>query len=180
MNNIGFKADPSALQMERYKLPLAAGRGQTLRNNNHSSALVNKILYNISLSWLVCCLVTVAASVITHDFNHQKKKIPLKGRQCKALALGKLTFKRNWVHFRLAYMEPIWQQWGTPVLNMCTHAQYTFYRHEGQLSLCQALSLRPPTVFFCSTGGDFRWCVAHLFSQSVSQSLFLSLPSVGG
>lgn len=45
-------------------------------------------------------------------------------------------------HFR-QLMDPIWQQWGTPSLNMCAHVQYTFYRHEGQLRLCLSLSFPP-------------------------------------
>lgn len=33
-------------------------------------------------------------------------------------------------------MDPIWEQEGTPKLHMCTHVQYIFYKHEGQLRLC--------------------------------------------
>lgn len=57
-------------------------------------------------------------------------------RLCKALTLGEFTFKRKWDHF-WQLMDPIWQQEGTPKLHICTHVQYIFYKHEGQLRLCK-------------------------------------------
>lgn len=62
-------------------------------------------------------------------------------RQCKALALGEFTFKTKWDHFR-QLMDPIWQQWGTPTLNMCTHVQYT-------LQARRATEVLPDSVFLC-------------------------------
>lgn len=40
-------------------------------------------------------------SAVTHDYNHQKNSFM--ETQCKALALGEFTFKRNWDHFSGAY-----------------------------------------------------------------------------
>ncbi len=66
-------------------------------------------------------------------------------------------------------MDPVWQRWCTPLstLNMCTHVQYTFHRHEGQLRLCKARSFS----VLLSTNS---MCLKHCWICFVLGSIVLS------
>lgn len=75
-------------------------------------------------------------------------------RQCKALALGKFTSSEEVGSFYTAYGPNLAAMGHTHIKNMCTHVQYTLYRHKGQLRFSQTLSLSLSTYsMFLKQGG---------------------------